>query len=126
MKKLVLSIGFLLIAILALGAVSVGAAGLPAEALTATAVENITDPHPEVLSCSAEPADTSTHATILGFNEEHQGPPGGGGSCTGYRCDYCCRSNCGCPEPSGNYNFSGWCACSSLDCNRQCSWSEAG
>lgn len=49
-------------------------------------------------------------------------PSGPGGSCPS-NCNYCCQESCGCSAPPAGYYFSGWCACSSITCNRTCSYS---
>jgi hypothetical protein len=57
-----------------------------------------------------------------------QDPGGGGGSggCEGYLCTYCCETSCGCTKPSGNFVFTGSCACSSIGCYRSCEWAPVG
>lgn len=52
-------------------------------------------------------------------------PDPGDGSCTNYKCDWCCQQNCGCSDPGEGFHFTGWCSCSSIDCNRNCNWTPA-
>lgn len=54
-----------------------------------------------------------------------QDPDAGGGSCTSYKCDWCCQAFCGCSNPGDGWHFTGWCTCSSLECNRTCDWSPS-
>jgi len=55
-----------------------------------------------------------------------QDPTAGSGSCTNYKCDWCCQTHCGCPDPGSSYHFTGWCGCSSIECNRHCDWEPSG
>lgn len=49
-------------------------------------------------------------------------PGGGSGGCDGYLCDYCCEENCDCGAAPPGYYFAGWCSCSSIGCERVCSF----
>ena len=55
------------------------------------------------------------------FNETPNQPGTGTGTCP-TTCDYCCEDNCGCTVPEG-YSFTGYCACSSIQCTQVCSFS---
>jgi hypothetical protein len=47
------------------------------------------------------------------------------GSCSDFKCDWCCQVYCGCSSPGQGWYFIGWCACSPVECNRSCEWAPA-
>lgn len=54
----------------------------------------------------------------------NQDPSAGTGSCTSYKCNWCCEVNCGCgAAPEGRY-WCGYCSCSSISCTRVCEFCQ--
>lgn len=58
------------------------------------------------------------------FQQDPGSGSGSSGDCPA-NCTYCCQDKCGCGSPEG-WLFVGWCGCSSIECNRVCSWKPAG
>jgi hypothetical protein len=55
------------------------------------------------------------------FDETPEQPGTTTGTCPS-NCNYCCEDYCGCSVPEG-YFFTGYCACSSIQCTQVCTYS---